>query len=47
MDDREICGECKYHKFSEFPDFVCTNEDSEYYCDFTDYTDTCDGFEKR
>ena len=55
---REICGECKWHiqarkihehikEFKLSDEFVCTNGDSEYYIDYTDYTDTCEQFEQR
>ena len=49
--NREICGECKYHKPSwetgKLRDYSCTNEDSDYYTDYTEYTDTCEEWEQR
>lgn len=45
-----VCGECVYHKplniarkpLSDQPqEFVCTNEESDYYALETDYNDTC------
>lgn len=45
---RAICGECKWHYMAnEFPDFVCTNPDSEYCTDYTLYDDGCEHFEQR
>lgn len=44
----EICGECKYHRYDrESGDWVCENDDSEYFAEFTDYNDSCDGYEER
>ena len=52
----QICGECRHHKaFMEelglhqerYKHYFCDNEQSDYYTDFTDYTDTCDCFEQR
>ena len=46
---KEICGECKYHKFirGEHNEWHCTNCNSDYYTDYTDYTDTCPMFQER
>ena len=44
----EICGKCKYHRTADCKeDWICTNEDSEYYADYTEYTDKCEEFEER
>lgn len=43
-----ICGNCKYHKHDDTNgDWVCTNPDSEYIADFTDYSHWCSDFEER
>ena len=42
-----ICGECKWHELFGIRGFVCANEDSDYYTDYTEYTDTCECFEQR
>ncbi len=48
-----ICGECKYHKSDKqdngfaYIGFYCDNEHSDFYTDFTDYTDTCGMWEQR
>ena len=42
----EKCGECKYHQFRD-GDWTCTNEDSEFYGEYTDYNDECEEFEER
>ena len=44
------CGECKYHIYGYvgiYGDYSCNNGESDYYGDFTDYTDTCEYFEQR
>ena len=41
-----ICGNCKYNEYDvESEDFICKNEESEYYGVETFYEDTCDNFE--
>lgn len=36
------CGTCKWHWYENVDeDFVCTNIDSEYCADWTDYADSC------
>ena len=50
---KEICGECKWHTQAEdcndkrYVDWVCTNAESPYVTDFTDYNDWCEQFEQR
>lgn len=46
MSDREICGECKWHTM-QGKGWYCGNEDSDYYMDWIDYTDTCPMFQER
>ena len=42
MADREICGECKYHVYEEIDrGFVCTNPDSPYVTEWTEWGDGC------
>ena len=36
-----ICGECKYHKCEKPGAWVCVCKDSDYYTDYTEYTDGC------
>ena len=44
---REICGECKYSKYSTTEkEFYCSNTDSDNYGIPTMYDDTCEDFEK-
>ena len=45
--DDGICGECKHHRKDKDGDWMCMNADSDYYCEWTSYTDGCDEFEKR
>ena len=44
----KICGECKYHQYEEIDrGFVCTNPDSPYATEWTEYEDWCSEFEQR
>ena len=45
MDREEICGNCKHHCIMD--DWVCTNEESDYYGIETGFDDTCEDFEER
>ena len=48
MGDRQICGECKWHRLYEHDKYwSCDNKDSDYYTDYTEYTDTCPMWEQR
>lgn len=49
MDNTEkTCGTCKYHEHDEeYNDWVCTNSESEYMADFTDYNHSCSEHEER
>lgn len=46
-DMREVCGECKWHRKDADGDWMCFNTESEFYCDWTDYSDTCEEYEQR
>ena len=47
MDDK-CCGTCKYHHHEDIDDgWVCTNVDSEYVAEWTEYKDFCDEWEER
>ena len=40
------CGTCKWHLYENIDEgFVCTNIDSEYCADWTDYADSCEDWE--
>lgn len=41
-----MCGNCKYHKYID-GEWVCSNEESEYYGLETDYVDRCVDYEVR
>lgn len=42
------CGTCKWHWYVNiYEDFVCTNIDSEYCADWTDYDDYCEDWEGK
>lgn len=43
-----MCGECKWHiRYEHDKYWSCDNIDSDYYTDYTEYTDTCECFEQR
>ena len=45
---REICGECKYNKYSTTEkEFYCSNTDSDNYGMSTMYDDSCEDFEEK
>lgn len=48
MIDDKCCGTCKYHYHKNICDgWECVNDRSEYFADWTDYSDSCDEWEGR
>jgi len=48
MSREECCGTCKWHKHDNEGDaWICTNPDSEYYVEYTEYRDCCEEHEER
>ena len=48
MLDDKCCGTCKYHGFENLSDgWECVNDRSEYFADWTEYSDSCDEWEGR
>ena len=46
MSNDKCCGTCKYHCHENIDDgWVCTNVDSEYVAEWTEYKDFCDEWE--
>lgn len=47
MDCKKCCGTCKHHAFNgEKPeDWFCDNTGSDFYSEWTDYGDSCSGWE--
>ena len=44
----ECCGTCKYHYYDiEDKEWVCDNKNSDYYSDYTSYSDSCEEYEER
>ena len=44
----ECCGTCIYHAYDDTEDsWLCTNEQSEYEAEWTDYKDHCMEWEPR
>lgn len=43
MIDDKCCGTCKYHYHKNICDgWECVNDRSEYFADWTEYSDSCD-----
>ena len=48
MLDDKCCGTCKYHYHKNIGDgWECVNDRSEYFADWTEYSDSCDEWEER
>lgn len=49
QEDRErCCGTCQYHEHERIDDeWVCTNPDSYYCTDWTEYKDSCSFWEDK
>ena len=51
MEQEKICGECKYHMKQTFGphkgEWFCINGSSDYWFDWTDYSDSCEEWEGR
>lgn len=48
MIDEKYCGTCKYHYHKNIGDgWKCVNDRSEYFADWTEYSDSCDEWEGR
>lgn len=45
--DKECCGTCRFHRTDDDGEWICVNEDSEYYTDYTKYGDWCEEHEER
>ena len=48
-EDQECCGTCRWHEQDEAysEDWICANDDSDNYGDYTDYEDGCPEYERR
>ena len=48
MTDSQICGTCARHRYDQTAeDYVCLNNRSEYFGDWTPYNNTCDEWEEK
>ena len=45
--EQMLCGECRHHKKDADGDWYCSNPDSAYYMDWTEYSDGCEEGEER
>ena len=45
-ENEEVCGTCKWHK-NDNGGWICTNPDSEYYSDWTEYGEQCEEWEDK
>lgn len=44
----EVCGTCQYHRLNSRTDeWKCDNPESDYFTNYTDYTDTCQEYMRR
>lgn len=42
----QVCGTCKYHHYDGTSEgFTCTNPDSDYFADWTEWNDCCSDWE--
>lgn len=47
-EERQCCGTCLHHCRESIDNgYVCTNDQSEYCSDWTDYNDSCEDWEGR
>jgi len=47
-ENQETCATCKHCKRISFTsDFICNNENSDYYTDFVEWDDVCNDWEER
>lgn len=46
MSKDKICGKCLYHR-RDGEIWICTNPDSDLFCDYTEYEESCSEFEER
>lgn len=47
MENKCVCGNCKWNACEVYPDFICSNESSEYAGEYTRYADSCDEWEEK
>lgn len=42
------CGSCKHHVYiAETDDWICTNDQSEFFAEYTDYENECEEWEEK
>lgn len=41
------CGTCKYHRIDDEGEWICVNNVSDNYTDYTDFNDYCIDYEER
>lgn len=46
MRNEKCCGTCSWSKPYKL-DWMCNNQDSDYYCCFTSYRDECEDYEEK
>lgn len=45
--ENECCGNCRFHQKDRDGEWICTNSDSDYDTDYTDYQFVCEEFEEK
>ena len=43
----QCCGTCKFHRTDDSGEWICVNDVSEYYTDYTERRDYCSDYEER
>lgn len=47
-EEKKTCGTCKYHKHESIDNgWICVNDESLYFADWTDYKDSCPDWEGK
>ena len=43
----QCCGTCKFHRTDDGGEWICVNDVSEYYTDYTEWGESCSDYEER
>lgn len=46
-DNERCCGTCQWHRYEPNHGWVCCNDQSIYFADWTEYKDSCQEWEAR
>ena len=45
--DKECCGTCRFHRIDDDGEWICVNDISDNYTDYTDDGDSCVDYEEE